>query len=113
MNFWALVLLTCVSMIFKDAVGITMQIAEARGNAKLSSALNPLGTIAQVAFFSFGAVQLLHFGWVGVLGLIPVLIIDTIDGYFFTKWGRKIRNDDDHGAAPLVQRHHCWLHRPR
>jgi hypothetical protein len=112
MNFWMLVVLTCVSMIFKDAVGITMQIAEARGNAKLSAMLNPLGTIAQVAFFSFGAVQLLHYGWRGVLGLVPVLIIDTIDGFYFTKWGRKIRDDAD-GTVPAVHRRHRWLHPAR
>ena len=102
MNFWLLVFITCVSMVFKDFVGITMAIAEARGNAKMSAMLNPLGTIASVAFFSFGAVELIQrYHWMGVLGLIPVLVLDTVDGYFFTKWGRRIRSDEE----PVDVRH--------
>ena len=95
MNFWLLILITCVSMIFKDFVGVFMVISEAKGNAKLAAILNPLGTIAGIAFYSFGAVELLqNYHWIGVLGLIPVLFIDFFDGYFFTKWGRKIQSDE-------------------
>ena len=95
MSFWLLVLITCVSMIFKDFVGVFITIAEAKGNAKLAAILNPLGTIAGIGFYSFGAMELIQkFHWLGVLGLIPVLIIDFLDGYFFTKWGRKIESDE-------------------
>lgn len=95
MNFWMLISITCVSMVFKDFVGVFMVIAESRGNAKLSSVLNPLGTVAGIAFYSFGAVELIQrYHWKGVLGLVPVLFIDALDGYFFTKWGRTIKSDE-------------------
>ena len=94
-NFWILVLIMCVSMVLKDFVGVFMVIAEARGNAKLTAILNPLGTIAGIAFYSFGAAELIHkYHWKGVLGIIPVLFVDAIDGYYFTKWGRKIKSDE-------------------
>jgi hypothetical protein len=95
MNFWLLIVITCVSMVFKDFVGVFMVIAESRGNAKLSAVLNPLGTVAGIAFYSFGAVELIQrYHWKGVIGLIPVLFIDMLDGYFFTKWGRSIESDE-------------------
>ena len=95
MGFWALVLITCVSMILKDFVGVFMTVAEAKGNAKLAAMLNPAGTIAGILFYSYGTVELLQrYHWLGLLGLIPVLCLDFIDGYFFTKWGRKIESDE-------------------
>ena len=94
-NFWVLVAITCLSMVLKDAVGIFGTIAEAKGNAALEAVLNPIGTVAGVAFFSYGAVTLLQtYHWKGVLGLIPVLIVDAVDGYYFTKWGRQIKGSD-------------------
>ena len=102
-NFWILVLVTCLSMVLKDFVGITMTVAEARGNAKLAMILNPLGTIAGIAFFSFGAVELLQrYHLKGAIGLIPVLVVDTVDGYFFTKWSRKIKTDEEQETLPSV-----------
>ena len=90
-----LILICCLSMILKDAVGIFMTVAEAKGNARLTAILNPLGTVAGVAFWSFGAASLLlYHGDAGILAMIPVLVIDTVDGYFFTKWARRIKSDD-------------------
>ena len=95
MTLWLLVLICCTSMILKDAVGIFMTVAEAKGNASLTALLNPLGTIAGVAFWSFGAASLLlYHGDAGILAMLPVLVIDTVDGYFFTKWARRIKSDD-------------------
>jgi len=89
-TFWVLVAITCLSMVLKDAVGIFGTIAEAKGNAALEAVLNPIGTVAGVAFFSYGAVTLLQtYHWKGVLGLLPVLIVDAVDGYYFTKWAGK------------------------
>ena len=104
LNFWLLIAITCVSMVFKDFVGVFMVISEAKGNAKLTAVLNPLGTIASVAFYSLGAVGLLHqYHWKGALGLLPVLVIDVLDGYFFTKWGRKIKTDEKPAEKVLVK----------
>ncbi len=110
MGFWLLVGVTCVSMVIKDAVGIFGTIAEAKGNAKLEAMLNPVGTVASVAFLSYGAVELLQrYHWHGVLGLIPVLIIDTVDGYWFTRLGRSIRSDTDE----VPRKRPTWPNRKR
>jgi hypothetical protein len=109
-GFWLLVGVTCVSMVFKDFVGVFMVVAEARGNAKLTAMLNPLGTVASVAFLSYGAVELLQrYHWHGVLGLIPVLIIDTIDGYVFTVAARRVKSDAD----PVPRKRQTWPNRKR
>lgn len=95
MNFWLLVLITCIAMILKDFFGVFMVVSEAKGNAKLTALLNPLATLAGIIFYSLGAVELLHqHHWKNVLGLIPVLFMGVLNGYFFTKWGRRIKTDE-------------------
>ena len=108
MNFWLLILITCCSMVLKDFVGVFMVIAEAKGNAKLAALLNPVGTIAGILFYSVGAMELIQrYHWKGVLGLLPVLVIDYVDGYYFTKWGRKIKSDEvkREEGVPASERH--------
>lgn len=105
-------------MIVKDAVGVFSVVAEARGNERLAGALNPLGTIASILFYSVGALGLVHgHGWLGYLCLLPVLCVDYIDGRFFTAVGRYIESDEHskdanasvliHGMAAVASQ---WIH---
>ena len=97
-----LIIIACLSMILKDAVGVFLVKAEAAGNERLAGIINPAGTIASVLFYSVGATRLANdFGWKGYLGLVPVLIVDYIDGRYFTAVSRYIQSDQDSGDAGL------------
>jgi hypothetical protein len=99
-----LILIACVSMVLKDAVGVFLVKAEAAGNERLAGIINPFGTIASVLFYSVGATNLTHYyGWKGYLGLIPVLIVDYFDGRYFTAVSRYIQSDETSGNAGLKE----------
>jgi hypothetical protein len=96
----SLIIISCLSMIVKDAVGVFSVAAEAKGNERLAGALNPFGTIASILFYSVGALGLVHgHGVLGYFCLIPVLIVDYIDGRFFTAVSRYIQSDESTGNA--------------
>jgi len=102
-----LIVISCLAMVLKDAVGTFLVVSEARGNERLSGMLNPFGTIASVIFYSVGATDLVHnYGVKGYLGLIPVLIVDYFDGRFFTAVGRYIETDinkEDAGIGEIFK----------
>lgn len=81
-------------MVAKDATGTFLVIAEARGRAHLSGVINALGTPATVVFYSFGGTALVHgHGIAGWLGLLPIMVVDYIDGLVFTSLGKRIQSD--------------------
>jgi hypothetical protein len=89
-------------MVLKDGVGVFLVKSEAEGNERLAGIINPMGTIAGILFYSIGANNLTHqYGAWGYLGLIPVLVVDYIDGRFFTAVGRYIESDQDTGSAGI------------
>ena len=102
MSVWLLILICCVSMFVKDAVGVFMTVAEAKGNERLAGILNPAGTLASIFFYSVGALGLVHgHGIWGILGLIPVLCVDYVDGRYFTAASRHIESDENSDDADL------------
>jgi hypothetical protein len=81
-------------MVAKDATGTFLVIAEARGRAHFSGIINALGTTATVVFYSYGATALVHgHGLAGWLGLLPIMIVDYLDGLVFTTIGRRIKTE--------------------
>ena len=99
---WPLIVISCLSMIVKDLVSVLGIVAEAKGNERLSGDLNPLGTVASILFYNAGTAGLIHdYGWIGYLGLIPVLMVDYVDGRFFTAVSRYIKSDESSGDAGL------------
>jgi hypothetical protein len=100
----SLIIVSCLSMVIKDLVGVFGVAAEAKGNERLAGALNPLGTIASIIFYSVGALGLVHgHGAWGYVCLIPVLIVDYIDGRFFTAVSRYIQSDESNNNAGLTE----------
>jgi hypothetical protein len=100
----SLIIVSCLSMVIKDLVGVFGVAAEAKGNERLAGALNPLGTIASIIFYSVGALGLVHgHGAWGYVCLIPVLIVDYIDGRFFTAVSRYIKSDESNGDAGFTE----------
>lgn len=101
MSLLAIVLISCAAMVLKDFVATFLTIAEARGRAGLSGLLNALGTPANVIFYSFGAVEMVHgHGLLGWLALLPVMGVDLIDGYLFTRLGNRIEPE----APPIARK---------
>lgn len=97
-----LIIISCLSMIMKDAVGVFLVTAEARGNERLAGLLNPLGTLASIIFYSVGAMGLVHnYGWKGYMGILPILVVDYVDGRYFTAVGRYIQSDETDKDANL------------
>ena len=97
-----LILITCLAMVLKDGVGVFLVKSEAEGNERLAGIINPLGTVAGILFYSVGAMNLTHqYGVWGYLGLLPVLVVDYIDGRFFTAVSRYIESDQETGSAGL------------
>lgn len=91
----AIIAISCVTMVIKDAVATFLVVAEARGRAHLAGLLNALGTPVSVIFFSaYGATALVHgHGWLGWLGLLPIMCCDYIDGSVFTALASKMKGD--------------------
>ena len=97
---FSLVLIAILSMIVKDLVSVFSVVAQARGNERLAGALNPFGTVASIMFYSVGTLGLVHgHGIAGYLCLIPVLIVDYVDGRFFTAVSRSIQSDETSESA--------------
>jgi len=78
-----------VCMIAKDVTGTLYTDAVSNGKAKLAGWMDALKDYAEIVLASYSGVQLIHLGWAGWLGIIPI----GITGYFATlhsvKWSHK------------------------
>ena len=76
-------------MVLKDVTGTVYTDAVANGKAKLAGWMDALKDYAEIVLASYSGVQLIHLGWAGWLGIIPI----GITGYFATlhsvKWSHK------------------------
>jgi len=82
-------------MVLKDVTGTVYTDAVSNGKAKLAGRMDALKDYAEIILASFSGVQLIHLGWMGWLGIIPI----GITGYFATlhsvKWSDKNVNPDE------------------
>ena len=85
-------LLAIIAMICRDASVEFMTIAEVRGNAALAAALGPATTLSGIAVTVLGAGPVIQHGITlhAVAVLSVILATDVVDGYVFTKLGRRI-----------------------
>ena len=76
-------------MIAKDVTGTVYTDAVSNGKAKLAGRMDALKDYAEIILASYSGVQLIHMGWLGWLGILPI----GITGYFATlhsvKWSDK------------------------
>lgn len=111
----AIVAISCVSMVAKDAIATFLVVAEAKGKAHLAGLLNALGTPASIIFFSaYGATALVHgHGWLGWLGLLPIMACDYFGVSVWTRLATRLKPDvaDTHhfhgGLGQGWHRHHA------
>ena len=85
-----------ICMVAKDITGTVYTDAVSNGKAKLAGKMDALKDYAEIVLASYSGVQLIHLGWVGWLGIIPI----GITGYFATlhsvKWSHNnIKPEDE------------------
>lgn len=81
-----------LSMMLKDAVGVFLVVAEARGEAILAGALDGASDLATVLVTIVGAGSVLSNGWnVMTIGILATLMLtSTIGTYFWTLLARGV-----------------------
>jgi hypothetical protein len=62
----------CGCMVVKDVVGTVLVDAIANGKHKLAGNMDFLGDIVGIVLASYSGVQLIHLGWPGWLGILPI-----------------------------------------
>ena len=89
------VILAMIAMVANDAAYEFRGIAQVRGDATLAAILGPIATLAGIAVTGLGAVNVAVNGitpqTIGVL--VGILTMDVIDGYVFTRLGRRIKTE--------------------
>ena len=79
----------CICMIARDILNTVLTKAIAEGHAKLAGNMDGLGDIVNIVLASFSGVQLIHLGWRGWLGILPIGIIGKYTTEHATKWSHK------------------------
>jgi hypothetical protein len=98
--YWSILfysMLGCVSMVIQDSSGTILVIAESRGKSHLAGMMDVTGDIAKFMMYAYsGSILMTHYGPVGWLGIIPILITAYITTSRTTSWAHKnIRNEVD------------------
>ena len=93
MRIWLDVLfysgLGCACMVIKDVVGTILTDAVANGKAKLAGNMDGIGDIVSIVLASCSGVQLIHLGWKGWLGIIPIGITGKYVTQHAVKWSHQ------------------------
>jgi len=76
-------------MVVKDIVGTVYTDAVANGKAKLAGNMDGIGDIVGIVLASFSGVQLIHLGWMGWLGIIPIGITGKYVTQHAVKWSHE------------------------
>ena len=93
MHIWLQVLLYSsigsVCMIFRDILATVLTKAVAQGKHKLAGDMDGLSDIINIILASFSGVQLVHLGWRGWLGILPIGITGKFVTQHATKWAHE------------------------
>ena len=76
-------------MVAKDITGTVYTDAVANGKAKLAGNMDGIGDIVGIVLASFSGVQLIHLGWMGWLGIIPIGITGKYVTQHAVKWSHE------------------------
>ncbi len=90
MKIWLEVLLYSgigsICMIARDILATILTDAIANGKHKLAGNMDGLSDVVNIVLASFSGVELIHLGWRGWLGIIPIGIVGKITTERATKW---------------------------
>ena len=76
-------------MVVKDIVGTIYTDAVANGRHRLAGNMDGIGDVVGIVLASFSGVQLIHLGWKGCLGIIPIGITGKYVTQRAVKWSHK------------------------
>ena len=76
-------------MLVKDVVGTILVDAIANGKAKLAGNMDGLSDVANIILASFSGVQLVHLGWPGWVGMIPIALVGKYTTQHSVRWSDK------------------------
>jgi len=76
-------------MVVKDIVGTICTDAVANGRHRLAGNMDGIGDVVGIVLASFSGVQLIHLGWQGWLGIIPIGITGKFVTQRAVKWSHK------------------------
>jgi hypothetical protein len=93
MRIWLQVLfysgIGCLAMVLKDLTSTIYTDAVANGRAKLAGNMDGIGDYVNIILASFSGVQLIHLGWRGWVGIIPIGIVGKYTTQHAVKWSAK------------------------
>ena len=73
-------------MVVKDVVGTILVDAIANGKHKLAGNLDGILDLASIVLSAFSGVNLIHLGWRGWLGILPIAIVGKLVTQRSVKW---------------------------
>lgn len=79
----------CLAMVLKDLTSTIYTDAVANGRAKLAGNMDGIGDYVNIILASYSGVQLIHLGWRGWLGIIPIGIVGKYTTQHAVKWAAK------------------------
>jgi len=82
-----------VCMVFRDILATVLTKAIAQGRHKLAGNMDGLSDIVNIVLASYSGVQLVHLGWRGWLGIIPIGVVGKYVTQHATKWSHENLNE--------------------
>jgi hypothetical protein len=84
------------SMVFKDASGTLLVVAEAKGRSVLAGLLDASSDLATVVFTLVGAGSIIVHGWtLQTIGILLAMMVTSFFGtLFWTNVGKRIQGDE-------------------
>ena len=93
MHVWLHVLLYstigCLAMVAKDVTSTIYTDAVANGRHKLAGNMDGLNDYVNIILASFSGVELIHLGWRGWLGILPIGLVGKYTTQHAVKWSAK------------------------
>lgn len=82
-------------MMVKDLAGTVLIDAIANGRARLAGNLDGLLDIVSIMLNAYSGVHLLHYGWRGMIGLLPIALVGKLTTEHSVKWSAKNITEPD------------------
>ena len=79
----------CLAMVLRDVTSTIYTDAVANGRAKLAGNMDGLNDYVNIILASFSGVQLIHLGWQGWVGILPIGIVGKYTTQPAVKWSAK------------------------
>lgn len=84
----------CVAMIARDILSTVLTKAIAEGKHKLAGNMDGLNDIVNIVLASYSGVQLIHLGWRGWLGILPIGLVGKVTTERATAWSHRNVQED-------------------